>query len=163
MRNKQKKKSEIKQWQGGTFGGERWSNLKRFAKHHQANQYIQIKSSKMGRNFRKKSLFEDTAIKCPKFEGRNAYINIRSLLNSTWGEPKYNCTEIRYDSSVKAEDEVRILKVIKDKLTRCKGTKVRSSACFPVEEPQPIELQFVCKVLKASSKNKLSIKSSISC
>lgn len=140
MRNKQKGKSEIKPWQGETSGGKKKSNLKRVAKHHQVNQYIQIKSSKMERHFRERSLFEDTAVKCPKFKGRNACMNIRILLNSTQGEPKYNSTEIHYDSSVKTEDEVRILKAIRDKLPRCKGTKVRFSVCFPVEELQPSSL-----------------------
>lgn len=137
MRNKQKGKTAVKQWEGGSIGGERCSNLKRFVKHHRATQYIQIKSSEMERRFTKWSLFEDIAIKCPKFERIIAYINIRSLLNPTWGEPKYNYTEFRYDSSVNAEDEVRILKAIKDKLTRRKRTKVRSSPCFPAGESQP--------------------------
>lgn len=78
-----KGESEIKPpWQGGTSRGKK-SNLKRFAKHHQVKQCIQIKSSKTGRHFRKRSLFEDTAVKCPKFKGRNACISIRILLNST--------------------------------------------------------------------------------
>lgn len=139
MRNRQKGKSEIEPWQGGTSEGKNLilRDLQNIIK---STNIFKSKSSKMGRHFRKRSLFEDTAVKCPKFKGRNACISRRILLNSTLGEPKYNSMEIHYDSSVKTEDEVRILKAIRDKLTRCKGTKVRISVCFPVEELQPSSL-----------------------
>lgn len=88
----------------------------------------------MERYFIKRSLFEDLVVKCFKFERRNVYINIRSLLNLIWGEFKYNYTEIRYDLFVNIEDEVRFLKAIKDKFMRCKGIKERFFVCFFVGE-----------------------------